>query len=150
VPESNTILLVEDSPDDVLLTRVAFQHAGISHRSVAVSDGEQAVQYLNCEGPYADRERFPIPRLILLDLEMPHMTGFEFLVWVRRESELRLLPVIAVSGSLYPPAVKRAYEAGANCFPAKPPDLTEFVAAITQTCDFWLGRCTLPDASGKM
>ena len=104
MPESNTILLVEDSPDDVLLTRLAFQHAGISHRLVAVSDGEQAVQYLNCEGPYADRERFPIPRLILLDLEMPHMTGFEFLVWVRRESELRLLPVIAVSGSLYPPA----------------------------------------------
>ena len=131
----------------MLLTRLAFKHTGISHRLVVVSDGEQAVRYLNGEGPYADREQFPIPRLILLDLEMPRMTGFEFLAWLRQESEIRHLPVIVLSGSLNSADLRHAYQAGANCFLAKPTDLTEFAATLTQMCDFWLKRCTLPDAS---
>lgn len=132
--ESNTILLVEDNPDDVLLTRLAFKQGGITHRLVVVFDGEQGVQYLKGEGSYADREQSPVPELILLDLGMPRMTGFEFLVWLRQE--WKHLPVIVLTDSLNPADVEHAYQAGANCFFIKPTVLTEWAAILTRICGF--------------
>jgi len=147
VSESNTILLVEDSRDDVFLTRLAFEQAGITHRLVVVSNGEQAVQYLNGEGPYADREQFPLPRPILLDLAMPRMTGFDFLVWLRQEPELKDLPVIVLTGSLNPADVEQA---GATCFLAKPTGLTEWAAALAKICAFRLELSEVPESSISM
>ena len=145
MPESNPILLVEDNPDDVLLTRMAYKQAGITHRLVIVSDCEQAVRYLQGEGPYGDREQFPIPQFILLDLEVPRMTGFEFLVWLRQEPELKHLPVIALTGSLNPADMEHAYQAGANCFVAKPTGFAELAATLTKVCGFWLKLSKLPE-----
>jgi len=144
VPESNSILLVEDSPDDVLLTRLAYEQSGIGHRLVDVSNGEQAIQYLKGEGPYADRQQFPIPALILLDLDMPRMTGFEFLDWLRQEPELKHLPAIVLSGSLNPADEEHADHAGANCFLVKPTGVGELAEALTKICEFWPKVSKLP------
>lgn len=145
--ESHTILLVEDCPDDVLLTRLAFEQAEITYRLVVVSNGEQAVEYLKGEGRYVDRQQFPIPGPILLDLNMPRMTGFEFLAWLRQEPELKHLPVIVLTGSLNPADAEHAYQAGANCFLPKPTRLTEWAAALTKICAFCLELSEPPETS---
>src|SRR5215510_11297864 len=138
-----TVLLVEDSADDALLVSRAFKQVGIRDRLVIVSDGEQAIEYLKGQGPYKDRERFPIPRIVLLDLGMPRLTGFHVLLWIRQEPQSRHLPVIVLTGSAGSPEVKRAYQLGANSFLLKPVDGKEFAVAIKQMSDFWLGRCEL-------
>ena len=109
-----TILLVEDNPDDVFLVGMAFKKLGKTNPLVVVRDGEQAVQYFQGEGGYSDREQFPIPQLILLDLDIPGMNGFQVLTWLRQESEFRHLPMIILTISTYSPDVRRAYQLGAN------------------------------------
>ena len=133
------MLLVEDNPDDVWLFTYALQNTGIPNPVKVVSDGEQALQYLKGEGAYTDRKRFPIPELIVLDLQMACMTGFEFLKWLRQEPELRHLPVIVLATSNFQEDVLRAYQLGANAFLSKTVDLKEFTATVKQMADFWLG-----------
>jgi DNA-binding NarL/FixJ family response regulator len=88
-----------------------------------------------------------MPRFILLDLAVPKMNGFEFLAWIRHESEVTYLPVVVLTGSLSPADARHAYQAGANCYVAKEADATDLAAMLTQLCDFWLNRCIVPDAS---
>ena len=139
------ILLVEDSPDDAELFRIAFNRIGASGELRAVGDGEEALGYLAGAGVYADRERFPQPHLLLLDLRMPHVTGFEILQRLRALANFKALPVIAFSGSDYQPDVRYAYELGANCFLKKPNSFEDLIQALTEICSFWLHRCELPD-----
>ncbi len=107
---------------------------------MVVRDGQQAVQYLKGEGTYADREQFPIPILILLDLDMPLMTGFEVRTWLRQQPDLRHLPVIILTTSTYSPDVKRAYQLGANSFLTKPTDFTDLISEVKEMSEFWLPR----------
>ncbi len=143
---SGAVLLVEDDPNDAILIRHAFRTVGLGNRLIVLSDGRQAVRYLNGEGPYRDREQYPMPVLILLDLDLPELNGFQFLEWVRKEPELSRLPVIVLTGSTFSPDVKLAYSLGANSFLVKPTHPGDFAAMLKTTADYWLGTSQLPDA----
>ena len=143
---SETILLVDDCPDDVLLIRLALARAGITQKLIVVSDGEKALLYLRGENPFADRTAFPLPKVVLLDLAMPRMGGFEVLEWIRRQPPLSQTPVIVLTGSALIADSRRAYELGANSFVTKPADLTELTLALKEIAQSWLGRPAPPVA----
>jgi CheY-like chemotaxis protein len=135
---SETILLVDDSPDDVLLIRLALARAGITHNLMVVSDGEKALLYLSGSNPFSDRGAFPLPKLVLLDLAMPRMGGFEVLEWIRRQPLLAQTPVIVLTGSALVADSKRAFELGASSFVTKPADLNELTLALKEVAQAWL------------
>jgi CheY-like chemotaxis protein len=116
----------------------AFREAGVSNPLIAARDGEAAVRYLKGEGEYADREQFPIPQLILLDLDLPGMNGFEVLAWLRQDPTVQHLPVVVLTSSTYSPDLTRAYQLGANSFLTKPTDFTELIREVKHMSDFWL------------
>ena len=124
------ILLAEDSADDVFLLRHAFQEAGVSGQFQAVCDGLECKAYLEGEGVYADRAAYPFPQILLLDLNMPRVNGFEVLEWVRQESKYKGLMVYVLTASARESDVRRAYELGANSYLIKPNGLNELIALI--------------------
>jgi CheY-like chemotaxis protein len=134
----DVILLIEDDPEDALLIKLAYERLQIDCLLVSVRDGLEALEYLDGQGPYTDRAQFPFPSLILLDLRMPRMDGFEFLEWLRIAPFLQSLPVIVITGSAASQDVTRAYRAGANSFLVKSGDLAQFAAELKQTLSFWL------------
>lgn len=135
---SSIVLLVENDPDDARLAELAFERARIPHRLLLISDALEACNYLAGKRPYDDRERFPLPKLILLDLAMPGMNGFELLEHLRGEPGSKLVPITILSGSDYLRDVTRAYQLGANSFLVKPSSLAQFSAALKETVEFWL------------
>ena len=145
MPKS-TVLLVENNPDDARLAELAFEKAQVPHLLVIVSDALEATRYLKGAGRYADRERFPVPRLVLLDLGMPGVSGFEFLEQLREDPESKSLPVVVLSGSDYLRDVTRAYQLGANSFLVKPSELGKFAQAMKETTEFWLDGKVLRSA----
>jgi len=122
VPETRPILLVEDREDDVFLVRRAFEKAYLLNPLQVVRNGEEAVAYLKGEGTYANRAGYPLPSLILLDLKLPGMDGFDVLRWIRQEPNFGSLPVIVLTSSEQIRDVNRAYQLGANSFLVKPTD----------------------------
>src|SRR5437867_13021464 len=104
------ILLVEDNPDDVLLIQRAFQKAGLHDALKVVRDGAQAIQYLSGDGLFADRQRFPLPFLVLLDLKMPGTDGFDVLQWARAQPEFKRLLIVVLTSSNFQADVYRTYE----------------------------------------
>ena len=134
---SQFILLAEDDPNDVLLIQRAFQKAGLRNALKVTRDGGQAIEYLGGEGMYANRERFPIPFLLLLDLKMPGTNGFEVLEWVRKEPELKRLLVVVLTSSNLQADVDRAYELGANSYLVKPVSFDEMVNMIKRFEIYW-------------
>ena len=113
-----TILLAEDNEDDVFLLKTALGKAGISHPIQAVTDGDKAIAYLKGENEYADRSRYPMPHLFLLDIKMPRKNGLEVLGWMRGNGDngLKRLPVIIMSTSNMQEDIDRAYELGVNAY----------------------------------
>jgi CheY-like chemotaxis protein len=138
------ILLADDSADDVFLIRSAFKKGGFADPIYVVSDGEQVLQYLRGQGPYANRQQHPVPHLLLLDLNMPRLNGFEVLSWIRGRQEWMCLPVIVLTTSFYGPEIKRAYDLGANSFITKPPEFSHLVASLKEVGEHWLRRAILP------
>jgi CheY-like chemotaxis protein len=145
VGDSKIILLAEDSPDDVFLIRSAFKKNGFRDSIHVVSNGEEVLRYLKGEGAYADRKQYPVPHLLLLDLNMPRLNGFEVLSWIRARQEWMCLPVIVLTTSFYGPEIKRAYDSGANSFITKPPDFSDLVASLKELGEHWLRRAILPE-----
>ena len=133
-----TILLAQENPDDVLLIRLAFQKAGFANPITVVGDGAEVIQYLEGDGPYADRARFPTPTLLLLDLKLPRIPGFEVLSWIRQRPEWMCLPVIILTASSHGLDIKQAYDLGANFFLTKPVQFDDFVQMIKQLGDYGL------------
>src|SRR4030081_1713917 len=121
------ILLVEDRPDDVVLIRRAFLKGNIINPLFVVYDGEEAIAYLSGEGKYANREEYPLPDLLLLDLKMPQKDGFEVLQWIRDQPGLKSLRVVVLTSSEDLHEVNHAYELGANSFLVKPLEFENFV-----------------------
>ncbi len=143
------ILLVEDRSEDILFIQGAFKAAVISEQLIVLRDGEQAVSYLTGTGLYADRQTYPLPALVLLDLDLPKINGFQVLTWLRSQPSLKHLPVIVLTMSAYHSDVQTAYLLGANSFLSKPVEFKDMVRAVRQTCDFWLRACRLPASSAE-
>lgn len=139
----DAILLADDSQDDVELIRRAFARIGMEHQLFHVSNGNEVMKYLRGEGPYEDRMRFPLPRLLLLDFKM-RVDGWEVLQWIRQRPEFRRLPVVVFTGSDYPSDIDRAYELGANSYLVKPSRLEELSEAVKRIGEFWLNVTRLP------
>lgn len=121
----NVILLVEDCPEDASLVLRAFKKWGISNPVQVVPDGEHAVDYLSNTGHYNDRERHPRPCLALLDLNLPQMSGFGVLEWIRARHDFSNLPVVVLSGTKDPTHFDQAHRLGANACVVKTLDLAE-------------------------
>ena len=139
----NTILQVDDDPNDVLLLRRAMNKVGVPNPIQVVSDGQQAIDYLAGAGKFADRAQFPFPGLVLLDLKLAYVMGLEVLRWIRQQCTTPLV-VIVLTASAEDSDIATAYRLGANAFltkPLEPNKLEEMVQAIK---DFWLTHNTLP------
>jgi CheY-like chemotaxis protein len=134
----DTILLVEDDPNDVFLLQRAFRKAGFEHPVQAVGDGEEAVAYLTGAGSYADRAQFPLPLLVLLDLKLPRKSGLEVLAWLREQPALRRLPVVVLTSSREPADVNRAYDLGANSYLVKPLGFEALLDMVKSLNFYWL------------
>jgi CheY-like chemotaxis protein len=128
--EENVILLVEDCTEDASLVQRAFKKWGISNTVHVVPDGEHAVEYLSGTGEYSDRDRHPQPCLALLDLNLPQMSGFEVLEWLRSRPDLATLPVVVLSGTKDPTHFEQAQRLGANACVIKTLDLAELYELI--------------------
>ena len=134
-----TILLIEDNPTDILLIQRAFRNMNLPNVSlVVVKDGDTAVLYLSGSNEYADRYRFPLPAIILLDLKLPRRSGHEILAWLRQESELRYLPVVILTSSREKIDVNQAYELGVNSYLIKPVKLNDFSHMMHTFSQYWL------------
>jgi CheY-like chemotaxis protein len=142
--ERATILVVEDDPNDLFFLKRAFSLVQSQCSMRAVGDGAEAIDYLRGVDDYADRSRFPMPALILMDLKMPRVDGFEFLSWLRREPVLKLIPVVVFSSSNLPRDVRRAYELGANSFVVKVQDNTTLPETLKTLASYWLEICETP------
>ena len=135
--EKSTILLVDDSESDIFLLRTAFKKAPFSALLAEVSNGAEAIAYLAGEGPYSDRNQYPLPVIVLLDLNMPMKNGFDVLEWLRTQPTLRRLTTVILTASLRMEDVERAYDLGANSFLVKPSSMEELTAMIRTLRD-WL------------
>jgi CheY-like chemotaxis protein len=141
------ILLAEDREDDILLIRQAFKRGNIPQPTYVVRDGEEAVAYLAGDGKYANRDEYPLPALLLLDLKMPRLDGFEVLEWIRKQPSLRALRVVVLTSSEDIFDVNRAYELGANSFLVKPLDFELFVETCAVIKKYWLNLSKTPRIS---
>ena len=133
-----TILLIEDDPNDVLLMERALRKAKLVNPLHVVEDGEQALAYLEGQGPYADRARYPLPVLILLDLKLPRMSGLEVLAWLRQQPGLKRIPVVVLTSSNEPADVNRAYDLGSNSYLVKPGGQEEMLELVKALNLYWM------------
>jgi CheY-like chemotaxis protein len=135
-----TVLYVEDDPNDFALLKVASQKCGTPFSLHRAADGEQAVAYLEGAGAFADREEYPFPDLVLLDLKLPRLDGFEVLQWIRSNPATMSVPVVVLAGSSFRADIRRALELGANSYAAKPGRFEGLQVLIDQIADVWLAR----------
>jgi CheY-like chemotaxis protein len=133
---------VEDNPGDVRLTREALRDAKVMNNMMVANDGVQALTYLRQEGQYAEATR---PDLILLDLNLPRMNGFEVLDAIKVDMKLKRIPVVILTTSQAEQDIVRSYDLHANAYVTKPVDLEQFIKVIKAIEDFWLEIVKLPD-----
>ena len=131
-----TILLVDDSENDLLLMRAAFELAETNPPLQEVRNGEEAISYLRGDSPYNDRARYPLPAIMLLDLNMPRKSGFDVLAWVRSQPKIKRLTVIILTASMRNEDVERAFDLGASSFLVKPSDLNALSSMMRCLCEW--------------
>jgi CheY-like chemotaxis protein len=135
------ILLVEDNPGDVRLTREALKEAKFRNKVEVVGDGVEALAYLRHEGQYSGAMR---PHLIMLDLNLPRMDGREVLAAIKKDADLRRIPVVVLSSSEAETDIARAYELHANAYVTKPVDIDHFLQVVKAIEEFWVEIVKLP------
>ena len=124
------ILIADDSENDIVLLRMAFRKAEFSASIFDIQNGEEAIAYLNGDGAFSDRTRFPLPILMLLDLNMPMKNGFDVMTWVRTQPALKRLSIIIMTASTRVEDIERAFDLGANSYLVKPSSMDELVSMI--------------------
>jgi CheY-like chemotaxis protein len=132
------VLIAEDDPSDAFFLKRAFVLAGIPAVLDFVGDGQEAIDYLEGEDKYSNREAYPIPDLMLLDLKMPRLDGFDVLGWVRRQPGLRRLLVTILTSSDQPQDINRAYDLGANSYLLKPHGAEQLSDLVKHVQRYWL------------
>jgi CheY-like chemotaxis protein len=135
------ILLVEDNPGDVRLTKEALREGKIINELTDVPDGVEALNFLRKKGRYAGATR---PDVIFLDLNLPRKDGREVLAEIKDDPDLRRIPVVVITSSSSEEDVLRSYDLHANCYVSKPVDLEQFVSVVKSIEDFWMGIVKLP------
>jgi two-component system response regulator len=143
----HAILLVEDNPADVKITQRALKESGVGVDLIVVRDGQEAVDYLFRKGPHAGGS-WRSPSLILLDLNLPRMTGREVLERVRANPDLRAVPVVVLTTSRRQEDVQQMYASGANTYIEKPQDFNRFVQVLQTIHQYWLDTALLPPVAG--
>jgi CheY-like chemotaxis protein len=134
---ADSILLVEDNPDDAELTKLALSRHGLDGRVTHVSDGMQALDYLHRRNGFSNRSGSN-PVLVLLDLKMPLLDGIGVLKEIKGCDLLRNIPVVVLTSSTEPSDLLRAYDAGTNAYIAKPTEFSQFLGAMKHVCEFWI------------
>ena len=135
------ILLVDDSPDDIMIAKRAFKKCDIRNEVYVTEDGEEAIQFLRKEGKYKDT---PSSCLVILDLNMPKINGFEFLEIIKGDKKLKTTPIIVLTSSSRPEDVELAYKLGANSFIVKPASFEDFIEAVMEIKRYWLTLAKMP------
>lgn len=138
------ILQVEDDKNDVFFLDHAFKAAGIPHPLRVVRDGQEAIEYLSGADKFADRAKYPLPCLIMLDLKLPRKSGFEVLEWIRQQPQLKQLTVIVLTSSAQKDDIDHAYLLGANSFVVKPAHLAERNELARCIKSYWLHFHRMP------
>jgi two-component system, chemotaxis family, response regulator Rcp1 len=141
------ILLVEDSPSDVAMTRAALSEGRVANDLSVVTDGEQAIAFVRRQGAYADADR---PDLILLDLNLPRKDGREVLEELKEDPDLKSIPVVVLTTSTAEGDVDRCYQTHANSYVVKPIGIDAFLDAVRGIEDFWLALVRLPDGHARV
>ncbi|MEI6563141.1 MAG: response regulator [bacterium] len=134
----STILLIEDNPDDILLTQRAFTQNNIVNILDVVRDGAEALDYLFSAGAYAGRDPRSMPILILMDIKLPKLDGLETLRRIRSDVRTKLLPVVVLTSSLEDQDILKSYSLGANSYVRKPVDFQKFIDAVKHLGIYWL------------
>jgi CheY-like chemotaxis protein len=136
--QRDVILLAEDEENDVLLIQRALDRARLANPVRVAEDGEAVISYLSGTGKFADRKAYPFPCLLLLDLKMPRMSGFEVIQRIRANEEWKRLLIVVLTSSNLHPDINKAYELGANSYLVKPPDLEALVEMMKNLQSYWL------------
>lgn len=147
--ETIDILLVEDNPDDIELTMRALRKGKIGNNISVVRDGEEALDFLLHRGEYSDKEKFPIPGLILLDLNLPKRNGIEILRKIKAEPILKRVPVIMLTTSKRDEDIIQSYDLGVNSYIMKPVEFDKFIQTIKNIELYWVLTNTPPLLNGK-
>jgi CheY-like chemotaxis protein len=136
--DTSCILQVEDEANDVFLLQRAFLEEGIQSQVKVATDGQMAIDYLAGSGPFANRSKFPLPSIMLLDLKLPRRSGREVLEWLRLQPALRRIVVIVFTGAQYVGDIGLAYDLGANSFIIKPQEFSQYTKIARLLRDWWL------------
>ncbi len=138
------ILIVEDSPEDFEATLRAFKKAGLKNPIYRCEDGDEALDFVHRRGVYADPRRAPRPGMILLDLNLPGTDGREFLAEIKKEPDLKTIPVVVLTTSKDQGDIDACYSAGANSFIRKPVEFKDLMEAIRRLKDYWFEVVVFP------
>ncbi|MDB6020752.1 MAG: response regulator receiver protein [Pedosphaera sp.] len=145
----STILLVEDNEDDVFFMERARTQAGIENPMAVARNGQEALDYLQGAGKYTDRNQFPLPFLVLLDLKLPFVPGLQVLKWIREQPEFQTMLVIILTASKEDRDIDSAYRLGANSYLVKPPTPVMLTDIVKSLGDYWMLRNQPPVSVGK-
>jgi CheY-like chemotaxis protein len=145
------ILIVEDDLNDQFLLKTAFKQIGVNDPIYVVNDGTEAIAYLKGTGQYADRDKFLFPTILLVDLKMPKLNGFELLRFLKNNPHLVVIPTVVFTSSADRNDVANAYLFGANAYHVKPPTLEKICHQLKVMHDYWI-TCEIPDIdkSGRL
>lgn len=146
---SEMILVVEDDENDLIFLKMALKKAGVTNPIQIAGDGQEALAYFQDNGKFADRTKFPLPYLVLLDLKLTYVMGLDVLTWIREQPQLKSTIVIVLTSSRYVEDIGKAYRLGANDYLVKPADLKTLEGMMRSLKDFWLVQNTpAPDWGG--
>jgi CheY-like chemotaxis protein len=131
-------LLVDDNEDDVLIAKAAYKRAQVPHPLQSVTGGREAIDYLEGNGGYSDRSRYPLPSLVLLDLKMPLVNGFDVIRRIRSHADLKRSIIVVMTSSSRESDINQAYELGANSYLVKPSDVESLISVFKSLHNYWM------------